>query len=100
MPFQNSAKVVRGPLLPPEEPTAMQASAEAHDTPLKPLPAATGLGLGTTDQWAPSQDSARVPVTSLLFPKAPTAMHKSAEMQDTLPKLSPVVPRFGLGSNV
>ena len=42
----------------------MQAAAETQDTP-ESLPPTAGLGLGTTDQLVPFQDSTRVLPTPL-----------------------------------
>ena len=44
----------------------MQAAAETQDTPSRTLPV-PGLGLGTTDQLAPFQDSIRVLLALLPF---------------------------------
>jgi hypothetical protein len=76
----------------------MQASFEAHDTPRKASPPVTGLRLGTTDQRAPFQDSARVLATPLLFPEPPTAMHATGETHDTPDRSVPLLPGVGLGT--
>jgi hypothetical protein len=59
-------------------PAATQKLVETHDTPLRRLPLVPGLGLGATDQVAPSHISTRVPL-----PVSPTATQKCFETQDT-----------------
>lgn len=61
-----------------EWPAAVQPVSEAQDTPRKMLKPVPGLGLGTTDQLVPSQDS--IKVLELLMP---AAVHAVAEAQDT-----------------
>jgi hypothetical protein len=46
-------------------PTAVHAATEMHDTPKRKLPVTLGLGLGTTDQLVPFQDSISVLVPPL-----------------------------------
>src|SRR6266516_6826200 len=76
------------------QPTAMHAIAETHDTPESQLPVALGLGLGTTDQLVPFQDSISVAGP---LPVLPTAVHALAEMHDT-PSSSLNVAGLGLGT--
>ena len=60
----------------------MHAVAETHDTPVRSL-ASARLGLGTTDQLVPSQDSIRVAKRRLPMRSRPTAVHAVAETHDT-----------------
>jgi hypothetical protein len=72
LPFQTSAKVLSCTL---SNPTAIQAVAEVHDTPLRaPLP----LGVLWTVQLLPSQPTAKVAPLEL-----PTATHAVAAVHDT-----------------
>src|ERR1700730_2292988 len=61
LPFQRSASVTRVPEPLPESPTAVQAVAAVHDTPIRKLPVApVGLGVGWIAQLLPFQRSASV----------------------------------------
>jgi hypothetical protein len=73
VPFHRSASV---PAL--EPPTAVQADAEVHDTPLSVAPPWDGLGVGWMTQRVPFHRSASVPAA-----EPPTAEHADAEVQDT-----------------
>ena len=55
-----------------------------------------GLGLGTTDQRVPSQDSTNVLSELPLVENAPTAVHASAATHDTPPRSLPVLPGLGV----
>jgi hypothetical protein len=48
-------------------PAAVQVVAEAQDTPLRARFSTPGLGVGTTDQLLPSQDSTKVLVAVLVL---------------------------------
>ena len=62
-------------------------------------PAPGGLGLGTTDQAEPFQDSVRVTSTELLLVYSPAAMHIAALAQEMPCKVLNVAPDgFGLGT--
>jgi len=65
------------------KPTATQSVVLTHDTLPRSLPS-PGLGLGTTDQTDPFQDSASVVAALLSFP---TAMQKVVLVHDTLLRL-------------
>jgi hypothetical protein len=68
-------------------PTATQDVALTHDTPLRLFHPVLGLGLGTTDQTEPFQDSVKVvawtPVPTTIE-SLPTAMQKVVLSHDTL----------------
>src|SRR5215471_4822125 len=79
-PFQRSASVT--PAVPLKEPpTAVQAVADAHDTPPRVLPCA-GLGVCWIDHVVPFQRSASVPV-AVLAEELPTAVQALADVHDT-----------------
>ena len=82
VPFQRSTRVVDAvAVLLYVAPTAMQAVAEVHNTPLNK--ASVGLGVVWIDQLVPFQRSTNVPrVVRLDHP--PTAVHAVAELHDTL----------------
>src|ERR1700728_4587032 len=63
-------------------PTAVQAVGEVHDTLSSSSVMLAGLGLGTTDQAEPFQDSVNV-TSPPPAPWMPTAMQASAETQET-----------------
>jgi hypothetical protein len=81
VPFHASAKVTVAPALLTSPPTAMQASAELHDTPLRVVD--VGLGVVMTAQAVPFHISARVTSSPALLVRLPTAMQASAELHDT-----------------
>src|SRR5215472_14159792 len=94
VPFQDSITVLNAVPLGETAPTAVHASAETHDTPFRSLPVPARLGVRTTDQRVPFQDSARVPPGPPCV--KPTAMQAAAEAQDTATsRLSPR-PELGL----
>src|SRR5439155_17991377 len=72
----------------------MHESADRQDTPLSPLPLSPGLGLGTKDQAAPSEDSISVCDRPLLRSWVPTPTQKLDEAQDTP---NSAAPGLGLG---
>ena len=98
VPFQDSIRGLRSTPLGAELPTAVQAAAEIHDTPARDLLAVGWLGLGTTDQLAPFQDSIKVAERALLVVVEPTAVQAAAETHDTPVRELPAVPRLGLGT--
>jgi hypothetical protein len=77
-------------------PTAVQAVAEVQDTPSRLLEMLPALGLGTTDQLVPFQDS--ISVWYGLPPVLPVAVQVVAEVQDTPERVSPVLAGLGLGT--
>jgi hypothetical protein len=85
VPFQRSAKGTMLPALPRADPTAMQAVAEVHDTPLRSALSVTPMGLGVawTDQVVPSQRSAMVPSPPEPTLTGPTAVQAVGEVHDT-----------------
>ena len=50
---------------PKKKPAAMHMSGEGQDTPLRMWSTTPGLGVGTTDQLLPSQDSTKLLVPTL-----------------------------------
>ena len=84
MPFHDSTRVLYiGEFVwSASAPTARQAVALVHDTPSRPLMAAPGSGVATTDDDAPFHDSARA---SAVVPtsKLPTAWQAVALVQET-----------------
>ena len=85
LPSQTSASVAGafGPPA-PEDPTAVHALGELHDTPYSTLSCAPlGTGVAWIAQLLPFQSSANVTTAPLLFVKSPTAMHELAEVHDT-----------------
>ena len=67
------------------EPTAIQAVLDVHDTPARELRIAPGGGGAVwIDQFVPFHCSARFPA-----PEFPTAMHEAAEVHATLYKRPP-----------
>ena len=79
-------------------PTTVHAVFEAHDTPLSNVWLKPGLGLGTTDQRLPFQDSISEVVGPLLWKASPAAVHASGETQDTPLRKLPLFPGLGVGS--
>jgi hypothetical protein len=81
-----------------EVPTATQSTELTHDTLVRLLPMLLGLGLGTTDQTVPFQDS--VNVVDVVVPEdVPTAMQKIELGQDTpssRPELASWAPAVGV----
>jgi hypothetical protein len=73
-------------------PTATHDLVEEHDTLERP-PYFPGVGLGTTDQAMPFQDSTRV-----LLELSPTATHDLAERQNTPLKALSFGTMIGLGT--
>src|SRR5574340_421160 len=76
----------------------LQASFEVQDTPLTSVWLIPGLGLGTTDQRLPFQDSISEVVGPLLWKASPAAVHVPGETQDTPLRKLPLVPGLGVGS--
>jgi hypothetical protein len=98
VPFQDSIRVLPASLrMVVYSPAAVQAVADGQDTLAREL-SIPRLGLGTTDQLVPFQDSIRVLSTlAVLVVEAPVAVQAVAEGQDTLAReLS--IPRLGLGT--
>src|ERR1700676_2477337 len=82
VPFHLSANPIFGF---PWTPTAMQALAAVHDTPVRNAsPPPLGVGDGSIAQPLPFQLSARVAYVPVLLCCIPTAMHCVAEMHETL----------------
>jgi hypothetical protein len=102
VPFQDSMRVLGTKLTPMLlVPTAVQAAAETQDTPERGSPSDPRLGLGTTDQLAPFQDSMRVlGRRSVLSALLPTAVQAAAETQDTPERPLALDPGLGLGTTV
>jgi hypothetical protein len=73
-------------------PTATHDLADEHCRPERP-PYDPGVGLGTTDQEVPSQDS-----TKVLLASSPTATHEMADTQNTLLKAPCLGVRVGPGA--
>ena len=99
VPFQRSASVVKTAIRRPnEEPTAVQAVAETHDTPDSELTlAAARSGVRRMTHFLPFQRSASGSLPASLIRSFPTAMPPVADQQDT-PVSSPVSePRLGVG---
>jgi hypothetical protein len=87
MPFQRSASGTSAPLV-PADPTAVQAVAEVHDTPVRLLFwAPGGGGVAWVAHLAPSQRSARLTLTPLPPSKDPTAVQAVADGQETAERL-------------
>jgi hypothetical protein len=94
VPFQRSARVPEF-----ENPTPVQAEAEAQETALKIPPPAAGLGDGTMRHRAPFHRSASVP-TGLpeLSKRPPTAVQAEGPVQATLARLAfGTLAGFGVG---
>src|SRR6202035_2490116 len=84
VPFQPSATVAALAASEPEDPTAVHALAELHDTPFITLNCAPfGLGVDWIDQLVPFQRSANVTAAPPLFVNSPTAVHSLAEVHAT-----------------
>jgi hypothetical protein len=67
----------------PNEPTAIHAAADVHDTDVSaPVTAPAGLGAVWTDQLAPFHASTRGD-SSFALPEDPTAVHAVADEHDT-----------------
>ena len=69
VPSQDSIKgllLPRTPLMAEEKPVVVHTVAETQDTPSRRLLPVPALGLGTTDQRLPSQDSIKVLKSPLL----------------------------------
>jgi hypothetical protein len=69
------------------EPTAVQAESEVHETPLSSSrfdrsDPTTGLGLGWIDQLDPFHTSTRVGPSTALSAANPTAVHAEAEVHE------------------
>jgi hypothetical protein len=90
-PFQDSTRV-SDPNAPSCDPAATQLAAPRHVTPSRTL-FVVRLGLGTTDQVFPFQDS-----TNVTVPRLPTATHLVALRQDT-PYRSPSRENLRVGVN-
>jgi hypothetical protein len=76
-----------------EDPTAVHAVEDVHDTPEKPLPCApAGFGVGCTAQEVPFQRSASVTPLPELSRKVPTAVQAEADEHDTAFKNGPCAP--------
>jgi hypothetical protein len=76
-------------------PTAVQAVADVHETPLSSLPLAPGkFGVVWSDQLVPFQCSARVISLPMLSTEFPTAVHAMDDAHET--PLSMLAP-FGFG---
>src|SRR5215469_8150619 len=89
VPFQRSARVLC-PLPARDPPTAMQVSADVHDTPSSTAPVDRATcGVGLMRQRVPfhSIASAEPPL-----PMLPTAMQKRADAQDTAMRTASEVP--------
>src|SRR6516162_8190758 len=97
VPFQDSITVLNAVPLGETAPTAVHASADTHDTPFRSLPVPARLGVRTTDQRVPFQDSARVPPGPPCV--KPTAMQAAAEAQDTATSSLLLLPKLGLGTS-
>ena len=82
-PFQRSAKVRK--VLPSlHAPTAVQAAAEVHETPLnEDLTAPVGTWVDSSDHVVPFQRSAKVVEAKELFSQKPTALQAVADVHDT-----------------
>jgi hypothetical protein len=96
VPFQCSATVPSEllPVLSKTAPTAVQAVAEVHDTPVKKLIGApAGVGTGWMLQLIPSHLSAITCLALLL----PTAVHALGEVQETAFRNTPGLPEVGVG---
>jgi hypothetical protein len=87
LPFQRSAN---GTTVLLEDPTAVQAVAALHETPLRTMYVApAGLGVGWICQAVPFQRSASdTMVLPLLY--TPTAVQAVAELHETAPRPPPV----------
>src|ERR1039458_9432728 len=91
LPFQRSATASTPPGALSENPTAVQAFGEVHDTalrfpPVEPL----GVGMAWTRQLVPFHASARFTLRRAAFSKAePTAVQAVADAQDTPLKALP-----------
>jgi hypothetical protein len=95
-PFHCSATVPSEllPVLSKTAPTAVQAVAEVHDTPVKKLIGApAGVGTRWMLQLVPSHLSAMTCPALLL----PTAVHALGEVQETAFKNTPGLPEVGVG---
>ena len=92
-PSQRSTNAVDAVLV-PADPTAAQAVAEAHDTPVRELlTAPRGFGGRRIDQVAPFQRS----TNALPFEADPTAMQNLFDVHDTPLRMLPFAPRgFGV----
>jgi len=89
VPFHDSTSVLTTSPLRSKEPTAVQAVADAHDTPSRSA-AMPGVGVGTIDQLVPFHDSTIV----FSLPVRPTAVQADADRHDTPPR----TPGPGLGT--
>jgi hypothetical protein len=77
------------PKLSKATPTAVHARRDVHETPFRPLPAASaGLGVDSMRQLVPSQSSASVPPVD-----CPTAMQDEGDRHDTPRSCAPRDPR-------
>jgi hypothetical protein len=91
VPFHNSARVPVGlPKLSVRAPTAVQATADMHDTAAREPPTA-GLGVGWMRQVTPSHRSASGPLADV-----PVAVQAEGPVQDTLARTLGAAP-VGLG---
>jgi len=96
LPFQRSASVTV-PFIEPELPTAVQAVADRHDTPVSSDSSPCGCcGVAWTDHFAPFQCSARVSDLESEILLSPTAVQEVADEQDTPSNSLPLVTGFGL----
>src|SRR5664279_155130 len=96
VPFQRSASVTTvKPVL--DNPTAVQAVLDVHDTPPRLLPVVpVGLGVVWIDQLVPFQRAANVTLVPELLWSCPTAVQLVLDVHDTPLRLLEVAP-VGLG---
>src|ERR1700722_1207206 len=78
-------------------PTAVQASAEVHETASRSLPLPVWLGVGTIDHCVPSHASASVAMEAADSPVKPTAMQAVSDVHE-MPSSSLKLP-VGLGAD-
>ena len=86
VPFQDSMSVLGWPVLVMYDPTAVQLLAETQETPLRSFVSwrwDAALGLGTTVQVVPFQDSTRVFDAIPAPVSLPTAVQSLADTQET-----------------
>jgi hypothetical protein len=93
VPFHPSAKVTsrEGPM---NQPTAVQAVGDQHDTPFRWLYVApVGLAVDSVDQLVPFQRS-----TNIVEPAKPTAVQADGDVHDTPLSWPDVAPGLGVGT--
>ena len=85
VPSQRSVSAVLSPVVPVPNPAAVQARADAHDNPIRPLltDAPAGLGVAWPRQLLPPQAAAVVLARWLAVSKLPAAVQAVAALQDT-----------------